>query len=254
MRLSNRIQNNQYLIRLDDACPTLDREKWLRMEKLLGQFDIKPMVGVIPDNRDEKQLLDTPDPEFWHKVKSWQDKGWEIALHGYDHCYVSDKGQCGLNPIWKRSEFSGLPLVEQKEKIRKGVTIMREHGFNPKYFFAPSHTFDENTLTALREESDIRIISDTVGRYPYKKDDFWFVPQITGHCVKMPFDGIYTFCFHPNTMNDAAFLRLEAFLKQYCQHFIAFKDIKLDEYGEKKLADRILSWAFFSYRKIKGLK
>lgn len=245
---------NQYLIRLDDACSTMDREKWGRMEKLLGKYGIKPMVGVIPDNKDEKQLLDSPDPDFWKKVKYWQEKGWEIALHGYNHYYVSDKGQCGLNPIWKRSEFAGLSLTEQKEKIRKGVSIMRVHGFNPKYFFAPSHTFDGNTVIALLEESDIRIISDTIGRYPYKKENFWFVPQITGHCIKMPFAGIYTFCFHPNTMSDAAFQKLEAFIKQYRQQFIAFPDINLEKFGKKTVTDRLLSWMFFTYRKIRGFK
>lgn len=244
----------QFLIRLDDACPTMNKEKWGRMEELLDKYDIKPMVGVIPDNNDEKQLIDSPDPNFWEKVHSWQNKGWEIALHGYDHCYVSDRGQSGLNPIWKRSEFAGLSMSEQKEKIRKGVTILREQGFSPKYFFAPSHTFDENTLIALREESDIRVISDTIGRYPYKKDVFWFVPQITGHCVKMPFDGIYTFCFHPNTMSDAAFQQLEAFIKKYRHQFIAFGDIGLEKFGKKKVADRLLSWSFFTYRKIRGLK
>lgn len=246
--------NYKYLIRLDDACPTMNKEKWGRIEELLRQYDIHPMVGVIPDNNDEKQLIDSPDPKFWEKVLSWKNKGWEIALHGYDHCYVSDKGQSGLNPIWQRSEFSGLSLSEQKVKIRKGIAIMRNHGFNPKYFFAPSHTFDENTLEALREESDIRIISDTIGRYPYKKDGFWFVPQITGHCVKMPFAGIYTFCYHPNTMKDASFKQLEAFIKKYRQQFIAFADIELDSFGNKKVTDRLLSWSFFTYRKIRGLK
>lgn len=245
---------NQYLIRLDDACPTMDRGKWGRMEKLLEQYSIKPLVGVIPDCKDEKLLLDTPDPDFWQKTQSWLDNGWEIALHGYDHCYISDKGQNGLNPIWERSEFAGTPLTEQKEKIRKGVTIMRENGFNPKCFFAPSHTFDENTLTALREESDIRIISDTIGLYPYKKDDFWFVPQIAGHCIKMPFSGIITFCFHPNTMNDADFQKLETFIKKNRQQFTAFAMIDLEKFGKKKFADKILSWTFFTYRKIRGLK
>ena len=245
---------NRYLIRLDDACPTMDRKQWGRMEMLLDKYGIRPLVGVIPDNKDEKQLLAPADPEFWENVKAWQENGWEIALHGYDHCYISDKGQSGLNPIWRRSEFAGLSIDEQREKIRKGVAIMREHGFNPQYFFAPSHTFDENTLTALKEESDIRIISDTIGRYPYKKENFWFIPQITGHCVKIPFEGTYTFCFHPNTMNDNAFAKLETFLIQYKQQFVSFSDIKLDEYGEKKLADRLLSWTFFTYRKIKGLR
>lgn len=47
-----------------------------------------------------------------------------------------------------------------------GVAVMREYGINLKYFSALSHTFDENTLVALQEESDIRIISDTIATRP----------------------------------------------------------------------------------------
>lgn len=245
---------NKYLIRLDDACPTMDRAKWGRIEEILDHHGIRPMVGVIPHNEDPKQEIDPVDTDFWSKVQQWEDKGWAIALHGYNHCYSSDGGLRGVNPMWSRSEFAGLPIEEQRAKIRKGVAIMRENGINPQYFFAPSHTFDENTLTALFEESDIRVISDTIGRFPYKKEEFWFVPQITGHCVKMPMTGIYTFCFHPNTMNDQSFINLEKFLKVNGSLFADFDEIDLKNIGNKKVFDRLLSWFFFTYRRLRGLR
>jgi len=62
----------------------------------------------------------------------------------------------------------------QKQKIRDGYAILKEYGLTPKYFFAPSHTFDENTLVALKECSDIRIISDTIATKPYKKVTLFF--------------------------------------------------------------------------------
>ena len=40
----------KYLIRLDDACPTMDAGRWLKMEMLLDQYGIRPMVGIIPAN------------------------------------------------------------------------------------------------------------------------------------------------------------------------------------------------------------
>lgn len=246
--------NQKYLIRLDDACPTMDKTKWNRMEGILDRYGIKPMVGIVPDCKDEKLFYQEPDNTFWENARTWHKKSWTIALHGYNHSYVSDRGMEGLNPMWMRSEFAGVPLDEQKEKIRKGVAIMRENGINPKYFFAPSHTFDKNTLIALREESDIMCISDTIGRYPYERDGFWFIPQIIGHCVKMPFDGIYTFCFHPSTMNGAAFVNIENFIKEYCRQFIGFNEIDLSKYDVKKAADKLLSFCFFKIRKIRGLK
>ena len=131
---------------------------------------------------------------------------------------------------------------------------MRTHGINPQYFFAPGHTFDENTLTALREESDIRIVSDGIAFKPYKKDDFIYVPQIFGHCVKMSFRGIYTFCFHPNAMKEIDFQQLESFLQEYKGWFVKWDELNLIRVKRKSLTDMILSWLFFTYRKIRGLK
>lgn len=244
----------EYLIRLDDACPTMNSAKWGRMEEMLDAYGIKPMVGVIPHNEDSKLEIDLEDAHFWDKVRFWEKKGWSIALHGYNHSYDSEGGMNGVNPMWRRSEFAGLPLDKQREKIRNGVTIMRECGVTPKYFFSPSHTFDENTIVALREESDIRIISDTIGRYPYKKDDFWFIPQMMGHCVKMPIKGIYTFCFHPNAMNNAAFQNLELFLQKHKTQFISFDEIELKDYESKGILDRMMSWAFFELRRLRRLQ
>lgn len=245
---------SKYLIRLDDACPTMDAVKWQRMEDLLDAYKFRPMVGIIPNCQDPQLMLDEPDPHFWQKALSWREKNWTLAMHGYDHCYISDKGMLGLNPMWERSEFAGVPLEKQREKIRGGVKILKAKGIHPKFFFAPSHTFDQNTLTALREESDIRIISDTIGRYPYKKGDFWLIPQIVGHCVKMPIPGIYTFCFHPNKMEDAAFQALESFLQLYSRDFIGFDEIALSDYKQKKKLDVLLSALFFRYRAIRGLR
>lgn len=242
----------KYLIRLDDASPYMNRKKWAKVEELLDKYDVKPLVGIIPDNHDCQTMIEKEEPLFWSKVSKWQDKGWSIAMHGYDHCYTSKKGMKGLNPMWSRSEFAGMTLEEQKEKIRRGVDLLKKKNVEPRVFFAPSHTFDENTLTALREESNIRVISDTIGRFPYKRGDFWFIPQIVGRCRNIPFSGIYTFCFHPNTMNEGSFVSSEKFLKQNKEHIIKFDDVNLSEYGDKKVLDSIISMLFFFYRRLRG--
>lgn len=239
----------QYLIRLDDACPMMDRQQWGRIETILDTYHIKPLVGIIPANNDSGTMLNPPDPDFWDKARQWVAKGWQIALHGYDHICITSCG--GINPIWNRSEFAGLSYEKQRAKIKEGIEILNSHHLYPKYFFAPSHTFDEQTIEALRRETDIRIISDTIGRWPYRKDDFWFIPQIGGHCIKMPLAGIYTFCFHPNTMDESAFQDLESFLSKYASQFIGFEDIDLSKYGEKRFLDKLLSKLYFLYRRLK---
>lgn len=244
----------QYLIRLDDACPTMDAAKWQRMEDMLDRYGVRPMVGVIPANSDPKQKIDSEDTAFWTKVKSWVNKGWAISLHGYDHCYISNDGMKGLNPLWERSEFAGVPLEKQKEKIHEGVKIFRSHGIDPKYFFAPSHTYDNNTLRALKEESNIRIISDTIATKPYRYDDFIFIPQLGGHCTNIPIPGIWTFCLHPSVMSDNDFSLSEEFLRKNRSQFMTFDDINTDNLSSKSLISRLLSWAYFTQRKIRRIK
>lgn len=242
----------RYLCRLDDACPTMDTEKWRRIELILNTYNIRPMVGVIPGNNDPEQLINPEDVDFWQKVKYWEDCGWAIALHGFDHCYLSDNK--GINPLWTRSEFAGLSLEIQKQKIKDGVEIMRLNGINPKYFFAPSHTFDDNTLTALKECSDIRIISDTIALKPYRYRDFIFIPQIGGHCFNAPVSGVFTFCFHPSFMSDKDFIALERFIRANKDKFYSFDELKLEGLKDKSLIDKFLSWIYFAQRKLRGIR
>ena len=246
--------NNKYLIRLDDACPTMDKAKWQRMFDILDRYGVRPMVGIIPHNEDPKQEIDAPNEVFWDKAKQWQQKGYAIALHGYNHCYISNKGMEGLNPLWSRSEFAGVPLDVQKQKIRDGFEILSLHGVKPKYFFAPSHTFDNNTLRALKECTDIRIISDTIAIKPYQKDDFIFLPQLGGHCTEMKIPGVWTFCLHPSAMSDANFDATESFLKNHKHEFIGFDELDLSNLKSKNWLGRLLSWAYFTQRKIRGIR
>ena len=245
---------SKYLIRLDDACPTMNREKWDKIESILDEYGVKPMVGIVPYCKDENLIIESADPGFWNKARNWQKKGWAIALHGYDHCYVSDQGLGGLNPLWKRSEFAGVPLEEQKQKIREGLSILRDKGLDVKYFFAPSHTFDKNTLEALRTESDIRIISDTIATMPYRVDDFVFIPQLGGHCSEMKIPGIWTFCLHPNMMTEANFDQTEVFLRKNKTKFMSFNHLDLSSVRNKDIFSRLLGWLYFKQRLIRGIQ
>ena len=107
---------------------------------------------------------------------------------------------------------------------------------------------------SLREESDIRVISDTIALKPYRYRDFVFIPQFGGHCREMKMKGLFTFCFHPNTMNDAAFEQTEMFLKNHYAEFTSFDALDLKNVKGKSLTDKLLSFVYFSYRKIRKLQ
>jgi hypothetical protein len=237
----------KYLIRLDDACETMNLENWLRMESLLDKYHIKPLIAVIPNNEDPSQIIDKPNKNFWSWVKQLENKGWEIGLHGNNHVYQTKAG--GINPIHNRSEFAGVPLPEQKDKIKKGFAKLKAKSLNPKIFVAPSHTFDLNTLRALKKESTIRIISDTMALYPYKQYDFVFIPQQVGAVRTINLPGIFTFCYHPNTMNEENFLHLENFLLKNHTKFLAFNELELYQIKSKSIFDKLMSFSYFKFRK-----
>lgn len=60
-----------YCLRLDDACPQMNAEKWKKMESILDEYKIKPIVGVIPENRDP-DFVSVADENFWGKACEWQ--------------------------------------------------------------------------------------------------------------------------------------------------------------------------------------
>lgn len=236
----------KYIMRLDDASDYMDIKKWERMEHILDQYGVKPIFGIIPDNKDESLIsVYEKDESFWEKMHCWIEKDWIPALHGYEHRYVTEYG--GINPVNARSEFAGLPLEEQSNKIKAGYNILKEHGIEPEIFFAPSHTFDENTLIALKNNTPIRVISDTIAADVYKKDGFWFIPQQSGQVRKMPLK-LVTFCYHPNVMKDSDFVVLENFLRENSSKFAKYSQSLLKS-CDLKLTDKILRWIYFSRRK-----
>lgn len=238
----------KYLIRLDDACPYMNVEKWQRMEDILDKYSVKPLVGIIPANADPQTKIDPKDTLFWEKAHLWVKKGWSIALHGFDHICTSESG--GLNPVHKRSEFAGLPYEEQCKKIRDGYSLLKDKEFEIKWFFAPSHTFDENTLKAIKECTPIRYISDMIATKPYLYKGFTFVPCQMGVFRKMPISGYWCACYHPNNMKDDQFATLESFIKNHKEEFISFDE--LPKADSKSFKDRVLSLAYYTLRRIKG--
>ena len=231
----------------------MDKAKWQRIFNILDYYGVRPMVGIIPHNEDPLQMIDAPDAEFWDEVKLWAEKGYAIAMHGYNHCYLTDKGLDGLNPLWRRSEFAGVSLGVQRQKIADGYNIFLKQGVRPKYFFAPSHTFDENTLEALRECTDIRIISDTIAQRPYRLGVFVFIPQLGGRCIEMKIPGVWTFCLHPSMMDEKQFAAVEKFLARHNHQFVAFDNLNVSSAKSKNPFSRIMSVAYFAYRRLRGL-
>lgn len=206
----------KYYVRLDDAHEEMHHENWARVESVLRKFDVRPIVGVIPDCKDSSICFGSFDINFWEKVRSWAASNWHIGMHGYQHALRPSRS--GLFPVNKYSEFVDLTYDKQKSMIEQAVAIFAKNNVSPSLFIAPAHGADLNTLKALADSSDIRIISDGFYIYPRHYQNFTIFPQQLWKFRRMPF-GVWTICLHPSSMSDDNFMELEGFLNSESKYF-----------------------------------
>ena len=198
-------------IRMDDITPAMDLEKFDRFKAILDKHGIKPLIGVVPECKDEKLNLSEPIEDFWKFVKELQKSGWVIAMHGFNHVYTTK--EAGVFPIGGKSEFAGLSYDRQDDMLRMGKRIMRENDILTDIFMAPSHSFDRNTIKALKKNGFSKI-TDGFGRAPYKRSGLIFYPLSPKRSGTLSDkrDGIATFVYHTNTMDEKEFEDFEKLL------------------------------------------
>ena len=181
------------LLRFDDICPTMNWEQWDRAKQLMDEKGVTALLGVIPDCQDPDLNIDKPREDFWDYIKELQRHGFTIAMHGYHH--VFDIQSSGIVTPKKQSEFAGHPYEIQYEKIKKGKTILKEHGIETDIFFAPAHSYDDNTLKALAANG-FKYISDGMSSKPYKRSGIVCIPARSGGIPKIKDNGHYTAIMH----------------------------------------------------------
>lgn len=205
----------QYLLRIDDLCPTVSREHWQHFRPLIDEFRLQPILAVVPDNRDLGLAVSAPCASFWEEMRTLEAAGAIIGLHGYRHLCRNRVRRClGLH---RASEFAGVPAGTQREWIRIGLGMLRCHGLNPRIFVAPRHGFDANTLWALRAEG-IPLLSDGFARVPFLNNGITWIPQQLWAAQEKK-SGIWTICMHPNTASDGEIAGLRAFLRTHAGQF-----------------------------------
>jgi predicted deacetylase len=220
----------QYLIRFDDLCPTLPKVRWQQFQSLVREFDIRPILAVVPDNQDPELERSPHDPGFWEEMRAMESAGSVIAAHGYQHL-CSSRG-ASLLGLHRSSEFAGVELNTQRAWIRTGLEILRGNGLNPRLWVAPRHGFDLNTVQALRD-ADLQYISDGLARIPYKRDGLTWIPQQLWSPVWKS-RGLWTICIHPSAARRSDVERLRFFLEQNATQCTSF-DRVLKEFSVRRL-------------------
>ena len=233
----------QYLLRFDDLCPTMARGRWERFLPLISEFGIRPILAVVPDNRDHDLEFSAPDPEFWTQMRAMETAGAAIGLHGYTHLCVSH-GR-GLVPLHRKTEFAGVVEETQQRWIHAGMAILRSHGLSPRIWVAPCHGFDRATLRVLRNEG-ISLVSDGLARGAFKRDGLIWIPQQLWGPMEKP-DGLWTICVHSNTAHDSLVDELHIFLGKHAAQFTSVERV-LAEFEPsalspvERLYERIALW------------
>ncbi len=236
------------VIRMDDIAPGMDMGKFRRFKRILDSHNVKPLIGVVPDNRDPGLVIEDDeresdrrqqnievevdrrksdrrnedpdpgmqedDPGFWRMIRNLQSEGWIIAMHGLHHEYTTQNG--GMLPLNRKSEFAGLSLEEQTKMIAEGKKLLAAHGIATDFFMAPSHSYDRNTISALLDNG-FRRITDGFGRHAYRRFDVTFFPisYRRDSVLSDKRDGFTTFVVHCNTFKNEDFEYYEKLLTEH---------------------------------------
>ena len=232
----------KYLIRLDDACHQMPINKWNKFEAFFIENEIKPIIGVVPDNKD-KVLGNEYDHNFWGRVRNWKNLGWSIAIHGLNHILKPIDEKEAFFGFGKKSEFVGLTKNEQNKIIKRSLELFKANKVNPKIFMAPSHTFDKVTLESLKDVSTIKLITDGFSFRPFIKDDFIFLPQQLWSVKKMPF-GLFTICVHPTTMKEVEIELLFNKIKSISNKIISIDDLNFKKIKKYNFEDFLFTFLY----------
>ncbi len=209
-------------VRLDDISPDMDWEKFYAFKEMLDAYHICPLIGIVPENRDEHLHKNDAVKHFWATVKELKEQGWVLAMHGYHHVYSTGKG--GLFPLNHFSEFAGIPYEKQFEMLKKGKKILNENGVETTFFMAPAHSYDKNTIKALLKLGFTEM-TDGFGSKPYKWRGMCFYPIsfLLSRSFKKK-SGYTTMVVHANEISKKGMEHYRKLFEEHQEQFISYEE------------------------------
>lgn len=209
-------------VRMDDITPDMNWENFHFFQKLFKEAKITPLLGIVPDNQDPKLSCEAPRDDFYEVMKELEQEGYCLAMHGFHHLYTTKSG--GIFPLNNYSEFAGIPYEKQKEMLLLGKEKLKEHGIDTDIFMAPAHSYDKNTLRALRETGFTKI-TDGFGKQPYLDKGLIFFPIsfLLSRSLKQK-KGVTTLVLHANTVTEAEKERYAKIFRDYGRNMISYSE------------------------------
>lgn len=225
-------------IRMDDITPDMDWKKFLAFKELLDLYQVKPLLGVVPANKDTNLQKEEPKKDFWQYIKKLQQEGYSIALHGYTHVYETEEG--GIFPLNDFSEYAGVPYEIQERRIWGGKEIFAQHNIKTDIFMAPGHSYDKNTLEILQKYGFTKM-TDGFGDRPYRYLGMKFYPisfKLSQSLKKK--EGYTTMVVHTNTIENMDFYK--NIFEEHKKDLINYS-----EYLEQPVQERSKKEAVYEY-------
>lgn len=239
---SSLVLGSRYILRFDDICSTMNWAVWDRVESTLLRLGIRPIVAVVPDNQDPFLQVAPARADFWERVRTWNRRGWAIAVHGFQHVYsTSDAGLVGIN---RRSEFAGLPRSVQGSRLDAALRIFRGEGLIPRIWVAPGHSFDAITVECLLERG-VTVISDGFTHRPVRRLGCTWLPQQLWRFRHLPF-GTWTVCLHVNSWGAREVEAFEADVELFRSRIVDVENVLERRAADADFTDRIFSGVFRS--------
>lgn len=229
-------------VRLDDITPDMDWERFLKFKALLDKYQVKPLIGVVPDNRDDNlkgSRQGAPD-DFWAYIRELQEEGWSVAMHGYRHIYSTQKG--GMFPLNNFSEFAGISYEEQLQMLTEGKKILAENGIETDIFMAPAHSYDKDTIKALIK-TGFNKITDGFGTKPYVWRGITFYP--ISFRLENTFKnntGYSTMVVHTGTIKENEWTIFESYFKKENVKWISFSEYMKQVSAKRKAITRLMEY------------
>lgn len=235
-------------VRLDDITPDMDWDKFHRLEKILDENHIAPLLGIVPDNQDPNLMRNEAVRDFAKEIAQWEAKDWVLAMHGWKHIYTTKKG--GLFPLNRFSEFAGVSKEKQREMIYDGKEKLQKMGIHTNIFMAPAHSFDKYTLEVLKE-AGFCYITDGFGDVPYQWKGLTFLPIAfqRNKDIKRK-DGYTTLVFHTNTMSEQEFASFEKIVEEHKKDFISYKEFLKLSAKKQAFANRAKEYSMATFKRL----